>query len=94
MEKDQIYLVELKQSELEYIVSVLDTVVKSHGLSVAEQCSNLHKTILEKSTPKPEEEKKEKVEIVEEVSLEEVEEELEQIMKVPKKKKRTTKKKK
>ena len=91
MEKDQIYLVELKQSELEYIVSVLDTVVKSHGLSVAEQCSNLHKTILEKSTPKPEEEKKEEVE---EVSLEEVQEELEQIMEVPKKKKRASKKKK
>ena len=91
MEKDQIYLVELKQSELEYIVSVLDTVVKSHGLSVAEQCSSLHKTILEKSTPKPEEEKKEEVE---EVSLEEVQEELEQIMEVPKKKKRASKKKK
>lgn len=92
-EKETIYLVELSQTEIESIISALDTVVKAHGISVAEKCGSLHRTLIEKSNPK-EEPKEELQEEEEEVSLEEVEDELEQIMKVPKKKKRTTKKKK
>ena len=96
-EKETIYLVELSQTEIESIISALDTVVKAHGISVAEKCGALHRILVEKSNPieEPKEEPKEELEEEEEeVSLEEVEDELEQIMKVPKKKKRTTKKKK
>tara|TARA_B100000073_G_scaffold291603_1_gene254651 strand:- start:464 stop:763 length:300 start_codon:yes stop_codon:yes gene_type:complete len=96
-EKETIYLVELSQTEIESIISALDTVVKAHGISVAEKCGSLHRALIEKSNPKEElieEPKEELEEEEEEVSLEEVEDELEQIMKVPKKKKRTTKKKK
>jgi hypothetical protein len=92
-EKETIYLVELSQTEIESIISALDTVVKAHGISVAEKCGALHRALVEKSNP-IEEPKEEPEEEEEEVSLEEVEDELEQIMKVPKKKKRTTKKKK
>lgn len=93
-EKETIYLVELSQTEIESIISALDTVVKAHGISVAEKCGALHRALVEKSNPieEPQEEPEEEEE--EEVSLEEVKDELEQIMKVPKKKKRTTKKKK
>lgn len=91
-EKETIYLVELSQTEIESIISALDTVVKSHGINVAEKCGALHRALVERSNPK-EEEKPQVEEELEEVSLEEVEDELEQIMKVPKKK-RTTKKKK
>lgn len=91
-EKETIYLVELSQTEIESIISALDTVVKAHGISVAEKCGALHRALVEKSNP-IEEPKEEPEEEEEEVSLEEVEDELEQIMKVPKKK-RTTKKKK
>ena len=98
-EKEIIYLVELSQSQIESIISALDTVVKSHGINVAEKCGALHRALIEKSNP-IEEEKPEPVveaveeEPIEEVSLEEVEDELEQIMKVPKKRKRTTRRKK
>lgn len=92
MEKETIYLVELSQSEIESLIAVLDTVVKSHGINVAEKCGALHKALLEKSNPK--QEVKEVEEVQEEISLKEVEDELEQIMEVPKKRKRTTKKKK
>ncbi len=90
MEKETIYSLKLSQSEIEYLIQILDTVVKSHGLQVAEQCSKLHKILVETAEPIPEP----KEELHEEVSLEEVEEELEQIMEVPKKRKRSTKKKK
>lgn len=90
MEKETIYSLKLSQSEIEYLIQILDTVVKSHGLQVAEQCSKLHKILVETAEPIPEP----KEEVVEEVSLEEVEDELEQIMEVPKKRKRSTKKRK
>ena len=94
-EKETIYLVELSQTQIEEIISALDTVVKTHGLSVAEKCGALHRALIEKSNP-IEEVKSEAVEEapLEEVSLEEVEDELQQIMQVPKKRKRTTKRKK
>tara|TARA_B100000131_G_C18041511_1_gene582636 strand:+ start:954 stop:1244 length:291 start_codon:yes stop_codon:yes gene_type:complete len=93
-EKETIYLVELSQTEIESIISALDTVVKAHGISVAEKCGALHRALVEKSNPKEEPQEEPQEEEEEEVSLEEVKDELEQIMKVPKKKKRTTKKKK
>ena len=93
-EKETIYLVELSQTEIESIISALDTVVKAHGISVAEKCGSLHRALVEKSNPKEEPQEEPEEEEEEEVSLEEVKDELEQIMKVPKKKKRTTKKKK
>ena len=97
-EKETIYLVELSQTQIESIISALDTVVKAHGINVAEKCGALHRALIEKSNP-IEEEKSEPVvetkeEPIEEVSLEEVEDELEQIMQVPKKRKRTTRRKK
>jgi len=94
MEKEQVYSIEVKQSDLESLVAVLDTVVKTNGISVAEKCSQLYLILLSaqpKTEPQPEEVKKE---VVEEVSLEEVEDELQKIMEVPKKKKRASKKKK
>lgn len=117
MQKEQSYLVELKQSEIEGIISALDSVVKAHGLNVAEKCAEIHNQLL-KAQPKVEQAPqppvvqqpaqaavqqpvapKQQVEVVkpkpvEEVSLEEVEEELGQIMEVPKKRKKTTRKKK
>lgn len=97
-EKEIIYLVELSQSQIESIISALDTVVKAHGINVAEKCGALHRALIEKSNPIEEEKPEPVVEVVEEeleeVSLEEVEDELEQIMKVPKKRKRTTRRKK
>ncbi len=113
MQKEQNYLVELTQSEIEGIISALDSVVKAHGLSVAEKCSEIHSQLL-KAEPKvepvpqppvvqqpvvtpPKPVVKQPVsppKRVEEVSLEEVEAELGQIMEVPKKKKKTAKKKK
>ena len=95
MEKEQVYSIEVKQSDLESLVAVLDTVVKTNGISVAEKCSQLYLILLSaepKVETQPEEVKKE---VVEEVSLEEVEDELQKIMEVPKtKKKRASKKKK
>lgn len=97
-EKEIIYLVELSQSQIESIISALDTVVKAHGINVAEKCGALHRALIEKSNPIEEEKPEPVVEVVEEeleeVSLEEVEDELEQIMKVPKKRKRTARRKK
>lgn len=97
-EKEIIYLVELSQSQIESIISALDTVVKAHGINVAEKCGALHRALIEKSNPIEEEKLEPVVEVVEEeleeVSLEEVEDELEQIMKVPKKRKRTARRKK
>lgn len=108
MQKEQNFVVELTQSEIEGIISALDSVVKTHGLSVAEKCSTIHSRLLKAelvaeappqppviqqpvvTPPKPVDPSKR----VEEVSLEEVEEELGQIMEVPKKKKKTAKKKK
>ena len=85
----------MKREELEeYLIQILDTVVKSHGLQVAEKCASLHKILVETAEPIPEPIPEPKEEVVEEVSLEEVEDELEQIMEVPKKRKRSTKKKK
>ena len=94
MEKEQVYSIEVKQSDLESLVAVLDTVVKTNGISVAEKCSQLYLILLSaepKVETQPEEVKKE---VVEEVSLEDVEDELQKIMEVPKKKKRASKKKK
>jgi len=93
MEKEKIFLVELKQSEIEGIVSALDTVVKSHGLNVAEKCSEIHRSLINAKL-KGEELLKDDDEDIEEISLEEVEDELEQIIEVPKKRKKTTRRKK
>ena len=93
MEEDKIFLVELKQSEIEGIVSALDTVVKSHGLNVAEKCSEIHRSLINAQL-KGEELLEEVDEHIEEISLEEVEDELEQIIEVPKKRKKTTRRKK
>ena len=93
MEEDKIFLVELKQSEIEGIVSALDTVVKSHGLNVAEKCSEIHKSLVNAQL-KSEQLLEEVDEHIEEISLEEVEDELEQIIEVPKKRKKTTRRKK
>lgn len=97
-EKETIYLVELSQTQIESIISALDTVVKAHGINVAEKCGALHRALIEKSNPieevKSEPVVETKEEPIEEVSLEEVEDELEQIMQVPKKRKRTTRRKK
>tara|TARA_B000000557_G_scaffold210186_1_gene176070 strand:+ start:252 stop:539 length:288 start_codon:yes stop_codon:yes gene_type:complete len=95
MEKDPIFLVELKQSDIEGIISALDTVVKSHGLNVAEKCAEIHKLLLQgqpKVEPKLEPEPKVE-EKLEEISLSGVEDELKQIIEVPKKKRSTRKKK-
>ena len=54
MQKEIIYLVELSQSEIEGLIAVLDTVVKSHGISVAVKCGELHKILMERSNPKEE----------------------------------------
>tara|TARA_B100000073_G_scaffold340448_1_gene340290 strand:- start:1091 stop:1357 length:267 start_codon:yes stop_codon:yes gene_type:complete len=88
MQKEKVFLVELTESQIDGMVTALDTVVKSHGLSVAEKCAEIHRCLSEANL------KVEPVEVVEEISLEEVEDELEQIMQVPKKRKRSTKKKK
>lgn len=93
MEKEQVYSIEVKQSDLESLVAVLDSVVKTNGISVAEKCSQLYLILLSaqpKTEPQPEEFKKE---VVEEVSLEDVEDELQKIMEVPKKKRASKKKK-
>lgn len=90
--KEPIFLVELKQSDIEGIVTALDSVVKTHGLNVAEKCAEIHKLLLQ-GQPKVEQVVAPVLE-EEEVSLEEVEDELEQIMEVPKKRKRSTRKKK
>lgn len=88
MSKEPRFLVEMTQSQIEGIVSALDTVVKSNGLTVAEKCAEIYNALLKA------EQKVEEPEPEEEVSLEEVEDELEQIMEVPKKRKRATRKKK
>ncbi|MBA94870.1 MAG: hypothetical protein CMP21_03825 [Rickettsiales bacterium] len=88
--KEPLFLVEMSQSQIEGIISALDSVVKTNGLGVAEKCAQIYNTLLAaqpKVEPVIEPE-------VEEVSLEEVEDELEQIMEVPKKRKRSTRKKK
>lgn len=89
MSKEPRFLVEMTQSQIEGIVSALDNVVKTNGLTVAEKCAEIYNALLKAEQkveePEPEEE---------EVSLEEVEDELEQIMEVPKKRKRATRKKK
>ena len=89
MSKEPRFLVEMTQSQIEGIVSALDNVVKTKGLTVAEQSAEIYNALLKAEQkveePEPEEE---------EVSLEEVEDELEQIMEVPKKRKRATRKKK
>ena len=46
MEKETIYSLKLSQSEIEYLIQILDTVVKSHGLQVAEKCASLHKILV------------------------------------------------
>jgi hypothetical protein len=93
MQKEPIFLIELKQSEVEGIISALDSVVKSHGLTVAEKCAEIHRSLLS-GKPKVEQ-KLEPVaeEIVEEISLDDVEEELKQIIEIPKKKKVSKRKK-
>jgi len=90
--KEPLFLIEMTQSQIEGLVSALDSVVKTNGLNVAEKCAEIYNSLLaakpkveEVAAPEPE---------VEEVSLEEVEDELEQIMEVPKKRKRSTRKKK
>tara|TARA_B100000131_G_scaffold321541_1_gene372537 strand:+ start:2064 stop:2345 length:282 start_codon:yes stop_codon:yes gene_type:complete len=93
MQKEIIYLIELSQSEIEGLIAVLDTVVKSHGITVAGKCGELHKILVERANPK-EESVQPQPEKVEEVSLSEVEDELQQIMEVPKKRKRAARKKK
>jgi hypothetical protein len=88
--KEPIFLVEMTQAQIEGLISALDSVVKTNGLGVAEKCAQIYNTLLSaqpKVEPVIEPE-------VEEVSLEEVEDELEQIMEVPKKRKRSTRKKK
>ena len=93
MEKDPIFLVELKKSDIEGIISALDTVVKSHGLNVAEKCAEIHKLLLQ-GQPKVEKKVEPVVEEpVEEISLDEVEDELKQIIEVPKKKRASKRKK-
>jgi hypothetical protein len=93
MEKEQVYSLEVKQSDLESLVAVLDTCVKNNGISVAEKCSQLY-LILLSAEPKVEAQPEEvKEDIVEEVSLDEVEDELQKIMEVPKKKRASKKKK-
>jgi len=93
MEKDPIFLVELKKSDIEGIISALDTVVKSHGLNVAEKCAEIHKLLLQ-GQPKVEKKVEPVVEQpVEEISLDEVEDELSQIIEVPKKKRVSKRKK-
>jgi len=93
MEKDPIFLVELKKSDIEGIISALDTVVKSHGLNVAEKCAEIHKLLLQ-GQPKVEKKVEPVVEQpVEEISLDEVEDELSQIIEVPKKKRASKRKK-
>lgn len=93
MEKDPIFLVELKKSDIEGIISALDTVVKSHGLNVAEKCAEIHKLLLQ-GQPKVEKKVEPVVEEpVEEISLDEVEDELSQIIEVPKKKRASKRKK-
>lgn len=88
MSKEPRFLVEMTQSQIEGIVSALDNVVKTNGLTVAEKCAEIYNALLKA------EQKVEEPEPEEEVSLEEVEDELEQIMEVPKKRKRATRKKK
>lgn len=93
MQKETVYLVELKQSEIEGIISALDSVVKTHGLNVAEKCAEIHKSILS-GQPKVEQKVEPVVEEpVEEISLDEVEDELKQIIEVPKKKRASKRKK-
>lgn len=88
--KQPLFLVEMTQDQIEGIISALDSVVKTNGLNVAEKCSQIYNSLL---AAQPKVEKVAEPE-VEEVSLEEVEDELEQIMEVPKKRKRATRKKK
>tara|TARA_B100001094_G_scaffold304021_1_gene332590 strand:- start:1041 stop:1346 length:306 start_codon:yes stop_codon:yes gene_type:complete len=101
MSKEQLYVVEMSQSQIEGLISALDSVVKTNGLTVAEKCSEIYNALLSAqpkveapipavSTPVVAQVQ----EVVEEVSLSEVEEELQQIMEVPKKRKRATRKKK
>ena len=98
MSKEQLYSVELSQSQIEGLISALDSVVKTNGLSVAEKCSEIYNSLLN-AQPKveaaaPVVAPAQVEEVLEEVSLSEVEDELQQIMEVPKKRKRATRKKK
>lgn len=98
MSKEQLYVVELSQSQIEGLISALDSVVKTNGLTVAEKCSEIYNALLNaqpKAAPvAPPVVPAQVEEVLEEVSLSEVEEELQQIMEVPKKRKRATRKKK
>tara|TARA_R100000278_G_C5369069_1_gene128237 strand:- start:143 stop:451 length:309 start_codon:yes stop_codon:yes gene_type:complete len=102
MSKELLYSVELSQSQIEGLISALDSVVKTNGLTVAEKCSEIYNALLnaqpkvEASAPvtAPVVAPAQVEEVLEEVSLSEVEDELQQIMEVPKKRKRTTRKKK
>ena len=102
MSKELLYSVELSQSQIEGLISALDSVVKTNGLNVAEKCSEIYNALLN-AQPKaeapapvaaPVAAPAEVEEVLEEVSLSEVEDELQQIMEVPKKRKRATRKKK
>ena len=98
MSKEQLYSVEMTQSQIEGIISALDSVVKTNGLSVAEKCSEIYNALLNAQpkveAPAPVAAPAQVEEILEDVSLSEVEDELQQIMEVPKKRKRATRKKK
>ena len=100
MSNKQLFIVELTQSQIEGVISALDSVVKTNGLTVAEKCSEIYNTLLnaqpkvEAPASAPVVEPAQVEEVLDEVSLSEVEDELQQIMEVPKKRKRATRKKK
>lgn len=52
MQNQNLYLLELTKEDIEDIISALDSVVKTNGLSVAERCAQLHRLLLS-SKPKP-----------------------------------------
>lgn len=100
MSNEQLYIVEMTKEDIDDIITSLDSVVKSNGLSVAERCSQLHKTLLSarikpapQPQPKPYIPTPEEIAERERMAKEKLEKELSEIVQKKPTKKKTTKKK-
>ena len=98
MSNEQLYIVEMTKEDIDDIITSLDSVVKSNGLSVAERCSQLHKTLLSARIkpapqPKPYIPTPEEIAERERMAKEKLEKELSEIVQTKPTKKKTTKKK-
>ena len=100
MSNEQLYIIEVTKEDVDDIITALDSVVKSNGLSVAERCAQLHKILLTaKPKPAPQPQPKPYIPTPEEIAerermaKEKLEKELSQIVEKKPTKKKTAKKK-